>query len=217
VGEGRGGGLDDRAFAAVAAGIVGVAVIQSLVHLVVVLGEHDLHSHFDLDRSNGIPDLVSTVALACAAAGAAAIARHRRGVGRVAPASLAVALGALTVADLLHDGAHPSSHTGRLVIGVVGAVAVFLCAVAVEAAPRPRWVLAAAAVVLAGSFLVSGLDRVDIWFERMRGDPVAEYQIVAKEGLELVGWSLVALALWDEAVRRSRATYETGSHPTPGP
>jgi hypothetical protein len=55
------------------------------------------------------------------------------------------------------------------------------------------------------SFLVSGLDRYDHRFERERGDPIAEYQIVAKEGLELLGWSLVALALWDEALRRRRA------------
>jgi hypothetical protein len=56
--------------------------------------------------------------------------------------------------------------------------------------------------VLAASFFVTGLDRLDHWFERERGDPIAEYQIVAKEGLELLGWSLVALALWDEALRR---------------
>jgi hypothetical protein len=204
VGEGRRGGLDNRAFTACTAGIVGVAVLQSMVHLVVVLGEYDFHSRFDLDRSNGVPDLVSTLALACAAAGAVAIAWHRRGRGRLAPVCLAVALGALTLADLLHDGAHPSSHLGRVVIGVVTATAVFLFAVAMESARRTRSTLTVAAVVLTGSFLVSGLDRLDIWFERMRGDPVAEYQIVAKEGLELAGWSLVALALWDEALRRRR-------------
>ena len=58
-------------------------------------------------------------------------------------------------------------------------------------------------LVLCGSFLVTALDEVDAGrFERERGDPIAEYQIVAKEGLELLGWSLVALALWDEASRR---------------
>lgn len=192
-------------------------MLQSMVHLVVVLGEHDFHSRFDLDLSNGVPDLVSTLSLACAAAGAAAIAWHRRGRGRIAPACLAVALGVLTLADLLHDGAHPSSHAGRVVIGVVGATAVFLCTVAVEASGRTRSTLAVGAIVLASSFLVSGLDRVDIWFERMRGDPIAEYQIVAKEGLELVGWSLVALALWDEVLRRSREPYEAGSQAEPEP
>jgi hypothetical protein len=202
MGEGRSGALDGRAFAACAMGIVGVAVLQSMVHLVVVLGEHDYHSRFDLDRSNGIPDLVSTLALACATAGSAAIASHERGRSRIAPVCLGAALGALMLADLRHDGAHLSSHTGRLVIGLVVATFILLIAVGVESTARTRVTLAAATVVLGGSFLVSGLDHFDIWFERRRGDPVAEYQIVAKEGLELVGWSLVALALWDEHIRR---------------
>jgi hypothetical protein len=205
VGEGHRGGLDDRAFLVVAMAILGAAVLQSMVHLVVVLGERDLHSRFDLDRSNGVPDVVSNLVLACATAGAAALAWHQRGRGRIAPACLVVALGGLTIADLLHDGAHLSSHTGRLVVGLVAVTGILLAAVAVESAGRTRATLGVAAVVLAGSFLVSGLDHFDIWFERKRGDPVAEYQIVAKEGLELIGWSLVALALWDETVRRRRS------------
>jgi hypothetical protein len=186
-------------------GIVGVAVLQSMVHLVVGLGEHDLHSRFDLDRSNGVPDLVSTLALACATAGAGALTWHRRGRDPLAPACLVVALAGLTIADLQHDGAHLSSHTGRLIVGLVGVTGVLLAVVAVESAGRTRGTLAIAAVALVGSLLVSGLDHFDVWFERMRGDPVIEYQIVGKEGLELIGWSLVALALWDEAVRRRRA------------
>jgi hypothetical protein len=63
------------------------------------------------------------------------------------------------------------------------------------------------------SFYVNALDQVDAQrFERERGDPIAEYQIVAKEGLELLGWSLVALALWDEALRR-RGTTSTATAP----
>jgi hypothetical protein len=185
--------------------ILGAAVLQSMVHLVVVLGEDDLHSRFDLDRSNGAPDLVSNLALACATAGAAALTWYRSGRGRVAPACLVVALAGLTVADLLHHGAHLSSHTGRLVIGLVAVTGVLLAVIAVECAGRTRATLAMAAVALVGSFLVSGLDHFDIWFERMRGDPVAEYQVVGKEGLELIGWGLVALALWDEAIRRRHA------------
>jgi hypothetical protein len=94
--------------------------------------------------------------------------------------------------------------------------AVCLSAIAVNAAPRTRSTLAAAGVVLASSFFVSGLERVDIWFERMRGDPIAEYQIVAKEGLELIGWALVALALWDEAVRNSRKAHAAAAEVEPG-
>jgi hypothetical protein len=203
-GAARNGGLDARVFVALAAGIVGVAVLQSMVHLVVVLGEHDLHSRFDLDLSNGVPDLVSNLALACATAGAGVLAWRQEGSGRVAPSCLVATLGALTIADLLHDGAHLSSSVGRVVIGLVAATGILLAAVAIEATGRTRAALGAAAMALVGSFVVSGLDHFDVWFERVRGDPVAEYQVVGKEGLELIGWGLVALALWDEAIRRRR-------------
>jgi hypothetical protein len=91
------------------------------------------------------------------------------------------------------------------VIALVSATGVLLGLAALEARPRPKATLVVAGVLLVGSFLVNGLDRANQRFERERGDPTAEYQIVAKEGLELLGWSLVALALWDEAFRRRRS------------
>ena len=200
------GGLRTGVFVAWLMAILGWAVLQSMVHLSVVLGDHNLHSVFDLDRSNGVPDVVSTVSLGVAAGGAAALARFD--TRRIVPVALAGVLAALTVADLRHEGAHPASSAGQSVIVLVGAAAVLLVAVARRASRRARWTLLAAGCLLLGSFLASGLDRFDQWFERRRGDPVAEYRIVAKEGLELVGWSLVALTLWDEALVRR------GSRPT---
>ena len=47
-------------FAAWLGAIVGVALLQSAVHLVVVLGCGDVGTVVDLDRSNGLPDIVST-------------------------------------------------------------------------------------------------------------------------------------------------------------
>ncbi len=134
--------------------IAAFVVAQSVVHLVVVLLFHRMETFVDLDRSNGLPDIVSTVALALAALGAGAVARHERGSQRLAATVLAAVL---------------------------------------------------AVLVLASSFFVTGLDRLDHRFERARGERTAEYQIVAKEGLELLGWSLVALALWDEALRLRRS------------
>ena len=205
MGAGKRGGLGSRAFASWATAIVVVVVLQSVVHLVVVLGADDLHSRFDLDRSNGVPDLVSTLALAAATAGAAAIGWAETGARRVLPALLTVVLAGLTFADLAHEGAHPSSRDGALVVGLVVAAALLLGVLAVGSARRARVALVVAAGVLTASFLVSGLDRFDQWFERRRGEPLAEYEIVAKEGLELLGWSLVGLALWDEALRRRAA------------
>ena len=200
------GGLRGRVFVAWVMALLGWAVLQSIVHLTVVLGEHNLHSVFDLDRSNGVPDVVSTVALAAAAGGAAALARYD--TRTIVPAVLTGVLAAVTLADLLHEGAHPASSAGQTIVVLVGAAAALLVAVARRASCQARWTLLAAGCLLLASFLASGLDRFDQWFERRRGDPVAEYRIVAKEGLELVGWSLVALALWDEALVRR------GSRPT---
>jgi len=108
----------------------------------------------------------------------------------------------------MHDGAHPFRRAGPLVIAIVVATAVLLAIIAADAAHRARVTLVVAAAVLGGSFLAAGLDRLE-WFDRDPGEPIAEYRVVAKEGLELLGWSLVALALWDEALRRGPLTSTT--------
>jgi hypothetical protein len=207
--EGPPAGIGRTAFAGWLGAIVVLVAAQSAVHLAVVLGTGRVNTLVDLDRSNGIPDLVSTAALAAAAAGAACIPEARATAGRVVARALAVLLTLLTLADLLHDGAHTRSTRGWLVIGVVVVVGVLLVALGIDSGRRIRITLVVAGCVLVLSLLVNGLDRLDHWFERERGDPIAEYQIVAKEGLELLGWSLVALALWDEALRRRHAVAAT--------
>ena len=188
-----------------AAWIVAIAVVvaaQSGLHLVAVLGEGRLGSAFDLDRSNGVPDLVSTAVLALATVGAALlVGRRSSGVERLLPWLAAPGLALLTLADVVHDGAHPAEAMGRIVIGV-SVVTLVLLGFATEG--RSRLTLAVAACLLVGAFLTDGVDRVTQRFEPQRGDWPTESQIVVKEGLELLGWSLVALAIWDEAIRRRR-------------
>ena len=187
-----------------------VAVLQSIVHLEVVLRRGHVGTIVDLDRSNSLPDLVSTVALAAAAARLPFSSARGRGAGSVdRPAVLAGALALLTLADLVHDGPHPASAVGWLVIAVVVATGASARRRRARSGVRARATLAAAGcaarrLVPASTRSTSSTQR----FERERGDPIAEYQIVAKEGLELLGWSLVALALWDEALRRRRAPHE---------
>jgi hypothetical protein len=181
-------------------------IAQTIVHLVVVLDANRIDTIVDLDRSNGLPDLVSTLALILAAAGAGLVARREAGRRRRMVACLASVLAVLTFADVLHDGPHPTSPDGWYVIALVVATGALLLLVGRDTGPRARTALVVGGAALVSSFLVNGLDRFDHWFERERGDPIAEYQIVAKEGLELLGWSLVALALWDEAFRRPSAT-----------
>ena len=203
MGEGR-SGIRSGVFAAWVGLIAGVALLQSAVHLEVVLRWDRVGTLVDLDRSNGIPDLASTLALAASAAGASSIAREAQGWRRLAPAALSVLLVGLTLADLVHDGPHPVSGIGWLVIAMVAFAGLLLAFIAVTSGVRAWTTLAVAGCLLMASFLVNGLDEYDQRFERERGDSIAEYQIVAKEGLELLGWSLVALALWEEALRRRR-------------
>jgi hypothetical protein len=205
MGEGRIGGLGRVTFATIVVAIGALVLAQSVVHLVVVLRLDRVGTFVDLDRSNGLPDLVSTCALLLATAGAVALAGRETGTRWRVGAALAGLLAVLCLADLFHDGAHPSSAGGWYVIALVLGAAVLLGLVGRDAGARPKATLVTAALVLVGSFLVNGLDRADHWFQRARGDAVAEYQIVAKEGLELLGWSLVALALWDEALRLRRS------------
>ena len=203
MGRGRSGlrrGVVELLLAAI---FVAVA-IQTWAHLELSLDEGHLNTLFDLDRSNGVPDLASTFVLAAAAAGAAALVVPQRGARRSPGAALTCVLVLLTFADVLHDGAHPWRPLGAVVIGLACGAVALLTLVALGSSWTARAMLATAALALVGSFLVTGLDRLDQWFERERGDPVREYQIVTKEGLELLGWSLVALALWDEALRRRR-------------
>jgi hypothetical protein len=208
MGEGPGSGMRRPSFTAWIGAIMALAVVQSVVHLAVV-DRDGVGSMFDLDRSNGLPDLASTSALAAAALGTGALARRDRTATRLVASALAAALAVLTVADLLHVGAHPGSTGGAFVIGTAGAVVALLVLIGFTSASRFRLTLSAALALVLCSFFVNGLDRYEKWFERERGDPIAEYQIVAKEGLELLGWSLVALALWDEALRRRRARVPT--------
>jgi hypothetical protein len=191
--------------------ICATAVLQTFLHLDLALGAHRFGTIFDLDRSNGVPDLVSTLTLTAACAGAALLALRESGVRRPTAGALACLLGLLTLADALHDGAHPTRPYGVLVVAISIAAVVLLFRVARNAPWVPRVLIAASFLALAVAFVVPALDRYDQRFERERGDPVREYQIVVKEGLELVGWSLVALALWLEAGRRGPVrTFATG-------
>jgi hypothetical protein len=179
----------------------------------VVLGTGNVGSIVDLDRSNGLPDVVSTASLAASAAAAMLLASLETGRRRAVAAALVLSLTGLTVADAVHDGPHPASTVGWFVIAMVVATGVLLLSVGTTSGFRARVLLGVAGCMLVGSFCVNALDQVDAQrFERERGDPIAEYQIVAKEGLELLGWSLVALALWDEALRR-RGTTSTATAP----
>jgi hypothetical protein len=62
---------------AVFAGLALVAA-QSAAHLIAALAFGSYHSVFDLDRSNGIPDVLSVVVIAAGALGAAVLSSRDR-------------------------------------------------------------------------------------------------------------------------------------------
>ena len=207
-------GLRHGMFVAWLATTAALVLAQSVVHLALALGADRIGTELDLDRSNGVPDLVSTVVLASATFGAVALTWVEAGRERLAAAIAACLLAVITLADLLHDGAHPA-RSGFLVIAFVVGTVAMLAVIGRTASARVRMTLAVGVCLLAGSFFVSGLDRITDdwldrdWFDKDRGDAVEELRIVFKEGFELAGWSLVALGLWDVFAERRAAARES--------
>ena len=136
MGEERSGDLGRWRFGAIVLAIAGLVAAQSLVHLVVVLRFGRIGTFVDLDRSNGLPDIVSTIALATASAGAAVLAHRRSGLVRNASCGASLLLAMLTLADLFHDGAHPMRRGGPVVITAVALTLALLAFVALRSSPR---------------------------------------------------------------------------------
>jgi hypothetical protein len=192
-----------RSFVALLAALALVCVLQSWAHVWEVMHQSRLDTAFDLDRSNGLPDVLSTVVEAMAAGGAAVLSSQSRGRSRPLGHALAGVLLLVALEDALH--LHPAFTTIADTLtgftAVVGFVLlVLLVLVNPEASGRARMTVALGLLALTGSLVAGALPEINHWFERARGDPVIEWQIVAKQGLELAGWWLVALALWDTAL-----------------
>ena len=195
----RSGRVHRATFWAWVAAILGTAAAQSTVHLYVVLDRSHVGSAFDLDRSNSLPDLVDR--------------RTRDGSGGRRPSARRPRRQNSASAHCAPDAADDRRRCTRMTApGIAHRLARDWRSRhdrgAARGRRRPRGVpragdtrsrrLRAPRLVLRQ--FADELDAAR--FERERGDPIAEYQIVAKEGFELIGWSLVALALWDEALRR---------------
>ena len=209
-------GLRREAFLACIGVILLVALAQAAGHLAYAFTDRP-RTLLDVESSNGIPDLVSSGVFLVGALGALMLARLETPLRRPATV-VAVLLGALGAADLVNDGTHPSTPGGFVIVVLAIATAVGLGAIARAAGRRTRVTLLVAACAVACSLVVSEIDAVHPWLVRKRGDPVKELRLVTKEGLELVGWSLAALALWDEALRRRRLQGATArASPAPAP
>lgn len=186
-------------FAGLIAVLLVALVLQSAAHVWETLSQGRIDTALDLDRSNGLPDLLSTAVIAAAAIGAAIAGFRIPGSLRILVAALACVLTLVALDDLLHASPDRTSASG-VVVGVTAALGLVLLAglaATDDVGRRARATVALGLVALATSLAVGFLPEIDEWFERARGDPIIEWETVVKQGLELAGWWLVAVALWD--------------------
>jgi hypothetical protein len=177
--------------------------LQSAIGLIAALGFDSYDSVMDLDRNNGVPDLLSTAAILAAAVGAAVLGRARKR-GRWRAAALSLLFSVVALADLAQHEAGLGDLGGVSVLIALVASALLILAVARDA---PRGVgltlviglcLLALAVRMAYEYdqFLNILGRGD----QERGDLDYELGIVLKQGLEFLGWSFVAVGMWATAV-----------------
>jgi uncharacterized membrane protein len=180
-----------------------VLVAQSTIGLFAALVLNSYDSLVDLDRNNGIPDLLSTGAILAAGLGAAelAVARSR---GRWLPAALALLLLIVALDDLLQQEARSGDAWGRSVMATLVALTVLILVIARNAPRRARLTLVIGlfllAVAVKNAYEYDQFLNVLARGDQERGDFDYEFGIVLKQGLEFVGWSLVATGIWATAV-----------------
>lgn len=193
-----------------------LVVAQSGAHFFVTLGTNPGFGHsdsnFDLDRSNGIPDAVSTVVILTAALGAIVLAAHGR-FGRLPAAGLAVALLVIATDDTFHARDNAMNAGGLVVIVTLVVSGALATRVALRTPGTARTCLLVGLLLLVldvkAPFLYDQLMNTVGQPALHRGDFLYEVGVVLDEGMELMGWILVAVGLWDAARAARAATSKT--------
>ena len=199
--------------ASLAAGVV-LVLAQSAAHLDVTLGKSIAFdasvSGFDLERNNGVPDVVSILVITAAAVAAFVLGAHHR-AGRHVAWLLGTALLALGVDDALHT--EERGTYGLVVIATFFAVGALVVRVALRTPPATR-------APLLGGFVLLALDvKFPFAYDQLmnlvgrpalvRGDLLYEVGVVLDEGMELMGWILVATSLWVAALAARDGALDT--------
>lgn len=190
--------MSPRLFRASLAAIAFFVAAQSIIHLIAVGVFDSTNSAVDLDRSSAIPDVASTAVTAVAAGGAIALAVRTAGRERLVAVLLAVALTMIGVDDVVGVDRDLMAAATLVFVGATIAATAFVAMHRGER--RAALALAVGLVALMATLFAGQLPWIDDWFDRTRGDPIIESQIVLRQGLELVGWGLVALGVWDAAL-----------------
>jgi hypothetical protein len=169
----------------------------------------------DLERNNGIPDLLSTAAVLAAALGAAylAVVATR---ARWQATALAILLSIVALDDVFQQEPGARDVPGVLVTLTIVSTGILVVVVARHGSRRPRVTLLVGLSLLV--ICVKGAYGYDQFLnlfgrgDQERGDLDYEIGVVLKQGLEFVGWSFVALGLWMS--RRSRTQTGLATSPT---
>jgi hypothetical protein len=199
-----------------------LVVAQSIAHRIVTvgLGACDATgfgpcpSVLDLDHDNGVSDIVSTVVIAAAGIGAGVL-----GVRRWPHETAALALAALLLLVTFDDALHLEDNTrnvyGLVVVGTIVCGAVLTIRVAATVPSGARWLLLLGTALLAldakAPFLYDQLMNRVGQPALVRGDLLYELGVVLDEAMELTGWALVAIGLWDAALSSPPADTLLGS------
>ena len=208
---------DVRKWLIVASLFVGalVVAVQSAAHLIVTvgLGACDATgfapcpSVFDLDHNNGVSDVISTLVIAAAAAGATVLGARRRPPELTALA-LAVVLILITFEDAVHVEDNLGSAYGVIVLGTIVVAALLTLCVAALTPSESRWLLLVGTALLALDakmpFLYDQLMNTVGRPALVRGDLLYELGVVLDEAMELTGWIFLTIGLWDAALTRPR-------------
>jgi len=177
-------------------------VLQSAAGLVASLHFHSYSSAFDLNRNNGIPDVLSTAAILAAALGATALAATVTR-DRWLAIALAILLAVVALDDLLQKEAGDANAWNVSVIITLALTTFLILAIAARAPRRAGVTLLIGLCLLVAAVKNAGLAPYDdpllialAHSDEQRGDLGYELDIVLKQGLELFGWSLVAIGMW---------------------
>lgn len=203
------------------AALIVVLILQSAVGFIKPLafdsfssgpfGRPDRLVFLDLDRNNGLPDLVSTLAIVAAAVGALILARFDKAF-RPQAAALSALLLIIALEDVMQNEAGSTSESALFVAAIVLTAAVLIVAALRRAPFRVGLCLLLGLVSLGlavrGAYTYDQLLNVLGRGDEQRGEFDYELGIVIKQALELAGWSLVAIGLWATAFA-ARARSET--------
>ena len=187
---------------------------QSIAHLLATGTFGTTDSIVDLDRSNGVPDVVSTLVIVAACTGAVGLVLGKRRWERVNGVLLAACLGVIAVDDVVGVNADASTAVALAVTTVSIVAAASFAAADQPGGTRAAVTIGVGLVALAGALAMGQLPELEQWFERTRGDRIIELQIIVKQGLELAGWGLVAIGVWDTALAAQRPEVPVDRRPT---